>query len=192
MSSSIITYRINNLCKKVSDILNKFLSEPKTSTASSSSNGNYVPLTRNPFYRGLPSSCGREYLKGVLRFYEWSDLYRAPVLFYTLEDFIVFLRRSNIVITDIERNLLLQTHNPFVTCEEGKAKLIIRASSADLKLALDVAKKFSSDDNDKSKDKGGFVLPGIRNLGTEPDCNEAKTPIKPYSGEYVGEWFENR
>ena len=191
MDSSIITYKINNLCKKVSEILNKFLNEPKASTTSSS-NGNYVPLTRNPFYRGLPSSCGREYLKGVLRFYEWSDLYRAPVLFYTLEDFIVFLRRSNIAISDIERNLILSTHNPFVTCEEGKAKLIIRASSADLKLALDIAKKCSLDNNDKNKDKGGFVLPGIKNLGTEPNGNNAKTPIKPYSGEYVGEWFENR
>ena len=128
----------------------------------------------------------------MLRFYEWSDLYRAPVLFYTLEDFIVFLRRSNIAISDIERNLILQTHNPFVTCEEGKAKLIIRASSADLKLALDIAKKCSLDNNDKNKDKGGFVLPGIKNLGTEPNGNNAKTPLKPYSGEYVGEWFENR
>ena len=191
MDSSIITYKINNLCKKVSEILNKFLNEPKASTTSSS-NGNYVPSNRNPFYRGIPSGCGREYLKGVLRFYEWSDLYRAPVLFYTLEDFIVFLRRSNIAISDIERNLILSTHNPFVTCEEGKAKLIIRASSADLKLALDIAKKCSLDNNDKNKDKGGFVLPGIKNLGTEPNGNNAKTPIKPYSGEYVGEWFENR
>ena len=191
MGSSIITYKINNLCKKVSEILNKFLNEPKASTASSS-NGNYVPSNRNPFYRGLPSGCSREYLQGVLRFYEWSDLYRAPVLFHTLEDFIVFLRRSNIAISDIERNLILSIHNPFVTCEEGKAKLIIRASSADLKLALDVAKKCSLDNNDKNKDKGGFVLPGIKNLGTEPNGNNAKTPIKPYSGEYVGEWFENR
>ena len=191
MDSSIITYKINNLCKKVSEILNKFLNEPKASTTSSS-NGNYVPSNRNPFYRGIPSDCSREYLKGVLRFYEWSDLYRAPVLFYTLEDFIVFLRRSNIAISDIERNLILSTHNPFVTCEEGKAKLIIRASSADLKLALDIAKKCSLDNNDKNKDNGGFVLPGIKNLGTEPNGNNAKTPIKPYSGEYVGEWFENR
>lgn len=191
MGSSIITYKINNLCKKVSEILNKFLNEPKASTASSS-NGNYVPSNRNPFYRGLPGGCSREYLQGVLRFYEWSDLYRAPVLFYTLEDFIAFLRRSNIAISDIERNLILSIHNPFVTCEEGKAKLIIRASSADLKLALDVAKKCSLDNNDKNKDKGGFVLPGIKNLGTEPNGNNAKTPIKPYSGEYVGEWFENR
>lgn len=189
MDSSIITYKINNLCKKVSEILNKFLNEPKASTTSSS-NGNYVPSNCNPFYRGIPSGCSREYLKGVLRFYEWSDLYRAPVLFYTLEDFIVFLRRSNIAISDIERNLILQTHNPFVTCEEGKAKLIIRASSADLKLALDIAKKCSLDNNDKNK--GGFVLPGIKNLGTEPNGNNAKTPLKPYSGEYVGEWFENR
>lgn len=191
MDSSIITYKINNLCKKVSEILNKFLNEPKASTASSSTS-NYVPSNCNPFYRGLSSGCSREYLKGVLRFYEWSDLYRAPVLFHTLEDFIVFLRRSNIAISDIERNLILSTHNPFVTCEEGKAKLIIRASSADLKLALDVAKKCSLDNNDKNKDNGGFVLPGIKNLGTEPNGNNAKTPIKPYSGEYVGEWFENR
>ena len=191
MDSSIITYKINNLCKKVSEILNKFLNEPKASTTSSS-NGNYVPSNRNPFYRCLPGGCSREYLKGVLRFYEWSDLYRAPVLFYTLEDFIVFLRRSNIAISDIERNLILSTHNPFVTCEEGKAKLIIRASSADLKLALDIAKKCSLDNNDKNNDKGGFVLPGIKNLGTEPNGNNAKTPLKPYSGEYVGEWFENR
>ena len=55
-----------------------------------------------------------------------------------------------------------------------------------------IAKKCSLDNNDKNKDKGGFVLPGIKYLGTEPNGNNAKTPIKPYSGEYVGEWFENR
>lgn len=29
-------------------------------------------------------------LKGIIRFFEWSDLYRTPTLFYTFESFLRF------------------------------------------------------------------------------------------------------
>lgn len=193
-SNVIILYRINNLCKKVSEILDNFLNKPKVS--SSSSNGdNYLPKRYNPFYmRVYQDSNGGNYnsLKGIIRFFEWSDLHRAPVLFYRLEDFIVFLRRSKIDISETERSLILSIHNPYVTCEEGKPKLIIRTSSADLKLALDVCKKYPSNGANSPNGNGGYVIPSIRELGTAPQGSNANTPSKPYNGEYVGEWFENR
>lgn len=200
MDSSVILFRINNLCKKVNEILDRFLNAPKVSVSqpSSHSDGNYVPKTYNPFYRCLPKYAQgvngeHEVLKGVLRFFEWSDLNRAPVLFYRLEDFIVFIRRSNIPISDTERNLILSTHNPYVTCEEGKAKLIIRGSSADLNTALSISRQFSNDSNNNgSSSNGGYVIPSIRGLGTAPQHDDFNTPTKPYQGEYVGEWFENR
>ena len=48
-------------------------------------------------------------LNGIIRFFEWSDLYRTPTLFYTFESFLRFLKNSSITINEFERNLILST-----------------------------------------------------------------------------------
>ena len=110
-------------------------------------------------------------LKGIIRFFEWSDLYRTPTLFYTFESFLRFLKNSSITINEFERNLILSTYNPYITCERNKAKLIIRNNSADLKLALDRASSNSSSVATSSVShnvihgiNGNIVLPSIRSL----------------------------
>lgn len=125
-------------------------------------------------------------LKGIIRFFEWSDLYRTPTLFYTFESFLRFLKNSSITINEFERNLILSTYNPYITCERNKAKLIIRNNSADLKLALDRASSNSSSvatanvsHNVIHGINGNIVLPSIKSLVSGNADN-------------IGEWWDNR
>lgn len=125
-------------------------------------------------------------LNGIIRFFEWSDLYRTPTLFYTFESFLRFLKNSSITINEFEKNLILSTYNPYITCERNKAKLIIRNNSADLKLALDRASSNSSSVATSSVShnvihgiNGNIVLPSIRSLVSGNADN-------------IGEWWDNR
>lgn len=125
-------------------------------------------------------------LNGIIRFFEWSDLYRTPTLFYTFESFLRFLKNSSITINEFERNLILSTYNPYITCERNKAKLIIRNNSADLKLALDRASSNGSSvattnvsHNMIHGINGNIVLPSIRSLVSGNADN-------------IGEWWDNR
>ena len=125
-------------------------------------------------------------LNGIIRFFEWSDLYRTPTLFYTFESFLRFLKNSSITINEFERNLILSTYNPYITCERNKAKLIIRNNSADLKLALDRASSNSSSVATSSVPhnvihgiNGNIVLPSIKSLVSGNANN-------------IGEWWDNR
>lgn len=131
-------------------------------------------------------STTNSYLKGIIHFFEWSDLYRTPTLFYTFESFLRFLKNSSITINEYERNLILSTYNPYITCERNKAKLIIRDNSADLKLALDRASSNSSSVATSSVShnvihgiNGNIVLPSIRSLVSGNADN-------------IGEWWDNR
>ena len=125
-------------------------------------------------------------LNGIIRFFEWSDLYRTPTLFYTFESFLRFLKNSSITINEFERNLILSTYNPYITCERNKAKLIIRNNSADLKLALDRASSNSSSVATSSVPhnvihgiNGNIVLPSIKSLVSGNADN-------------IGEWWDNK
>ena len=125
-------------------------------------------------------------LKGIIRFFEWSDLYRTPTLFYTFESFLRFLKNSSITINEFEKNLILSTYNPYITCERNKAKLIIRNNSADLKLALDRASSNSSSvatanvsHNVIHGINGNIVLPSIKSLVSGNADN-------------IGEWWDNK
>ena len=131
-------------------------------------------------------STTNSYLKGIIHFFEWSDLYRTPTLFYTFESFLRFLKNSSITINEFERNLILSTYNPYITCERNKAKLIIRDNSADLKLALDRASSNSSSVATSSVShnvihgvNGNIILPSIKSLVSGNADN-------------IGEWWDNR
>ena len=131
-------------------------------------------------------STSKSSLNGIIRFFEWSDLYRTPTLFYTFESFLRFLKNSSITINEFERNLILSTYNPYITCERNKAKLIIRNNSADLKLALDRASSNSSSvatanvsHNVIHGINGNIVLPSIKSLVSGNADN-------------IGEWWDNR
>ena len=125
-------------------------------------------------------------LNGIIRFFEWSDLYSTPILFYTFESFLRFLHNSSITISEFDKNLILSTYNPYITCERNRARLIIRNNSADLKLALD--KESSNSSNVATTNvshnlirgiNGNIVLPSIKSLVSGNSDN-------------IGEWWDNR
>lgn len=126
-------------------------------------------------------------LKGIIRFFEWSNLCSTPRLFYTFESFLRFLKNSSITINEFEKNLILSTYNPYITCERNKAKLIIRNNSADLKLALDNESSNASSTvatanvshNVIHGVNGNIILPSIKSLVSANTDN-------------IGEWWENR
>ncbi len=73
---------------------------------------------------------------GVIYFYEWSDIARAPKSYYTLKAFENFLISSDIYIAGYQRELIKHIQNPYVACKKGSNELIIKGSFMDLKTAL--------------------------------------------------------
>lgn len=122
-------------------------------------------------------------LKGIIRFFEWSNLCSTPRLFYTFESFLRFLHDSSITISEFDRNLILSTYNPYITCERNRARLIIRNNPADLKLALDNESSTVATANVSHNVihgvNGNIILPSIKSLVSANTDN-------------IGEWWENR
>ena len=125
----------------------------------------------------------KAFLKGIIRFFEWSNLCSTPRLFYTFESFLRFLHDSSITISEFDRNLILSTYNPYITCERNRARLIIRNNPADLKLALDNESSTVATANVSHNVihcvNGNIILPSIKSL-------------VPANTDNIGEWWENR
>lgn len=170
MDSEVLSYNIsNNKRNLLCGIMESYLNTPSKTVVM------YPNISTN-----------NSSLNGIIRFFEWSDLYSTPTLFYTFESFLRFLKHSSITINDFEKNLILSTYNPYITCERNKAKLIIRNNSADLKLALDSASSNSSSvaianvsHNMIHGVNGNIVLPSIKSLVSSNTDN-------------IGEWWDNR
>lgn len=173
MDSEVLSYNIsNNKRNLLCGIMESYLNSPSKT------------VVMYP-HVGIGST-NKYILNGIIRFFEWSDLYRTPTLFYTFESFLRFLKNSSITINEFERNLILSTYNPYITCERNKAKLIIRNNSADLKLALDRASSNSSSvatanvsHNMIHGVNGNIVLPSIKSLVSSNTDN-------------IGEWWDNK
>lgn len=84
---------------------------------------------------------------GVIYFYEWSDIARAPKSYYTLRAFENFLISSNIYIAGYQRELIKNIQNPYVACKKGSNELIIKGNFMDLKTALAESKSPSEEEN---------------------------------------------
>lgn len=73
---------------------------------------------------------------GVIYFYEWSDVNRAPQLFYTISAFDEFLRRSGIFMPPFQKDIIRQLDRAYVTCKKGCHDLLIRGGLGMLRSAL--------------------------------------------------------
>ena len=65
---------------------------------------------------------------GVIHFYEWSDINRAPTLFYKIGAFDSFLRRSSIFMPPYQKDVIKQLERAYITCRKGTHELLIRGS----------------------------------------------------------------
>lgn len=77
-----------------------------------------------------------EKYEGVIYFYEWSDPDRAPQLFYNLNAFDAFLRRSEIFMPPFQKDIIRQLDRAYVTCKKGTHDLLIRGGLGMLRDAL--------------------------------------------------------
>ena len=97
-----------NLNKKLVILFNQYLKR-KEKERLTPSYVNYGCCV-NPSYRHNNSwmQSDTENYDGVIYFYEWSDTNRAPQLFYNINAFDAFLRRSEIFMPPFQKDIIKQ------------------------------------------------------------------------------------
>ena len=105
-----------NLSKELKSIFNKYLERKEDERLH--------PKKESYFQPSLFSGNGE--FRGVIYFYEWSDITRAPKTFYSLEKFEDFLETSNIYLLGWQREIVRNMRNPYVTCKKGTKELLIK------------------------------------------------------------------
>mgnify|MGYP006896826897 CR=1 FL=1 len=65
---------------------------------------------------------------GTIYFYEWSDINRPPITFYSLSSFCDFLQKSNIFMPPFQRDMIRNLDHAYVTCKKGRSDLLIRGT----------------------------------------------------------------
>lgn len=126
---------------------------------------------------------------GVIYFYEWSDLNRAPQLFYNLGAFDAFLRRSEIFMPPFQKDIIRQLDRAYITCKKGTHDLLIRGSRPMLLEAV-------GSENPQGVDlhtAGQAILnnptpPPPMGMGYNPMQYQGERRPPMYSG-FPGEWY---
>lgn len=103
-------------------------------------NNFYSPLgCRSHFNGGMTmSQChdSDNEFRGVIYFYEWSDVSRMPQTFFTVDAFKRFLSVGGIELKGYEAEIIKALHVPFITCKKGCKDLIIKDTLKDLREEL--------------------------------------------------------
>lgn len=77
---------------------------------------------------GINTSSDYGSYKGTIYFYEWSDINRPPISFYSLNAFDDFLKKSSIFIPPFQKDMIKNLDRAYVTCKKGKTELLIRGT----------------------------------------------------------------
>ena len=131
--------------------------------------------SHTPYYCGVGANSGTFY--GVIYFYEWSDVTRAPRKFFTIDMFDRFLKESGIYMALYEKDILRNLKWSYVTCKKGKKELIIRQSWQKLNDALCLHNELSNAEeaSDRAKE--------LHSIG----FTSSNPPLE--RGEPNGRWF---
>ena len=78
---------------------------------------------------------GTETFHGVIFFYEWSDVTRQPIRYFSIPLFEKFLTESNLALEPWQKDVLLCLQQAFITCKPGTKELLVRSTYDSLKLA---------------------------------------------------------
>jgi hypothetical protein len=84
---------------------------------------------------------------GVIYFYEWSDITRAPKTYWSLTAFERFLDSCGIYLVSWQREVMSHMHCIYVCCMEGKKTLVIKPTYDSLRQALSDLKKNGNKEN---------------------------------------------
>ena len=85
---------------------------------------------------GIGTQSDYDPFDGVIYFYEWSDMNRAPMMFYSLTAFEDYMKRCNIFMPPFQRDMIRNLEHSYVTCKKGKSELLIRGTRPGLLEAL--------------------------------------------------------
>lgn len=76
---------------------------------------------------------GTETFHGVIFFYEWSDVTRSPIRYFSLPLFEKFLTESGLELEPWQRDVILNLQQVYITCSPGEKLLLVRSSYDALK-----------------------------------------------------------
>ena len=79
---------------------------------------------------------GTETFHGVIFFYEWSDITRQPVRYFSLALFEKFLTESELALEAWQKDVMLNLQEVYITCKPGSKELIVRGSYEALKISI--------------------------------------------------------
>ena len=85
---------------------------------------------------GIGTQSDYNTFNGVIYFYEWSDMNRSPMMFYSLTAFEDYMKRCNIFMPPFQRDMIRNLEHSYVTCKKGKSELLIRGTRPGLLEAL--------------------------------------------------------
>ena len=125
-----------NLHKELKGLFNKYLERLAEEKRSNVSTYHYTPsnVHQGSFFNDDENV-------GIIYFYEWSDIHRAPRSFYTMKAFDNFLIGCQIYLKSYQKELIHHIFNPYIACKKDGSDIIIRASYDDLKKALESENK---------------------------------------------------
>jgi hypothetical protein len=79
---------------------------------------------------------GTETFHGVIFFYEWSDVTRQPIRYFSLPLFEKFLTESGLELEPWQKDVILNLQQVYITCSPGEKLLLVRSSYDALKATV--------------------------------------------------------
>ena len=79
---------------------------------------------------------GTETFHGVIFFYEWTDVTRQPIRYFSLPLFEKFLTESGLELEPWQKDVILNLQQVYITCSPGEKLLLVRSSYDALKATV--------------------------------------------------------
>lgn len=92
--------------------------------------GDVRDLLRKSLERSISVSYSRSVSGGMIRFYEWSDLGRSPLLFASMESFVTFLSSCGIRFYPYDVISMESMKDVYATCIAGENVLVYASTKA--------------------------------------------------------------
>ena len=187
----------NRLKGLFNDYLNRLEAEKHHSYTSQSSN--YTPYAcRNPYYgsgfRSTPPAqqklnfaSGDDDFKGLIHFYEWSDVNRQPKTYYTLQAFENFLNQSNIYLASYQKELIRHIPTPYISCRRN-GNLLIKYDFESLKHELESEDRKAAEEEAKKKGQEPYSVQVTRVPIQRPKVIEPESRWDEMHPEVGGCW----
>jgi hypothetical protein len=86
------------------------------------------------YYKGVWGD--KNTFNGTIFFYEWSDIGRTPIRYFSLSLFEKFLSDCDLYLEPHQRDIILNLPKSYITCKHGSKQLIVRGTYDGLKSTM--------------------------------------------------------